>query len=75
MRMVKELETQMKSAARNLEFEKAAALRDKVVELRRELVGAMPMTGGIRGCRGQARTAALRAQPGRRRDRGRRYRR
>ena len=39
LRMVKELETQMKAAAKNLEFEKAAALRDQVVELRRELVG------------------------------------
>ena len=29
----------MKEAARNLEFEKAALLRDQVVELRRELVG------------------------------------
>ena len=39
MRMVKDLETQMKAAAKNLEFEKAALLRDQVVELRRELVG------------------------------------
>ena len=38
-RLVKELEKQMKEAARNLEFEKAALLRDRVVELRRELVG------------------------------------
>ena len=29
----------MKDAAKNLEFEKAALLRDCVVELRRELVG------------------------------------
>ncbi len=40
LRMVKELETQMKAAARSLEFEKAAGLRDQVVELRRELVGS-----------------------------------
>ncbi len=39
LRMVKELESQMKTAAKNLEFEKAAALRDQVVELRRSLVG------------------------------------
>ena len=39
LRMVKELESQMKAAAKNLEFEKAAALRDQIVELRRELVG------------------------------------
>ncbi|HZP25831.1 MAG TPA: excinuclease ABC subunit UvrB [Dehalococcoidia bacterium] len=38
-RMVKEFEHQMKEAARSLEFEKAAALRDRIVELRRELVG------------------------------------
>ncbi|MDQ3780486.1 MAG: excinuclease ABC subunit UvrB [Chloroflexota bacterium] len=35
VRMVKDLETQMKTAARNLEFEKAALLRDQIVELRR----------------------------------------
>jgi excinuclease ABC subunit B len=34
-RMIKDLEGQMKSAAKLLEFEKAAALRDKVIELRR----------------------------------------
>jgi excinuclease ABC subunit B len=38
-RLVKDLEKQMKEAARNLEFEKAALLRDRVVELRRDLVG------------------------------------
>ncbi len=37
-RMIRELEKEMKSAARNLEFEKAAALRDQVVELRRLIV-------------------------------------
>ncbi|MFH1169063.1 MAG: excinuclease ABC subunit UvrB [Chloroflexota bacterium] len=36
-RLVKELEGQMKTAARSLEFEKAALLRDRIVELRREL--------------------------------------
>ncbi len=40
LRMVKELESQMKAAAKALEFEKAAALRDEVVELRRRLVGS-----------------------------------
>lgn len=34
-RMVKDLESQMKRASRELEFEKAALLRDQVVELRR----------------------------------------
>jgi excinuclease ABC subunit B len=33
--MVKDLEGQMKQSARMLEFEKAAAIRDKIVELRR----------------------------------------
>jgi excinuclease ABC subunit B len=36
-RLIKELELQMKTAAKNLEFEKAALLRDRVYELRREL--------------------------------------
>ena len=35
---VRELEKQMKQAARNLEFEKAAALRDEVVSLRRMMI-------------------------------------
>ncbi len=34
-RLIKDLEVQMKTAARNLEFEKAAALRDQIVDLRR----------------------------------------
>ena len=33
-RLVSELEKQMKEAAKNLEFEKAAALRDEMYELR-----------------------------------------
>jgi excinuclease ABC subunit B len=36
-RLAKELEGQMRSAAKNLEFEKAALLRDRIIELRREL--------------------------------------
>jgi len=36
-RLVKELEKQMKVAAKNLDFEKAALLRDRIIELRREL--------------------------------------
>ena len=42
LRLVRELESQMKKAARDLEFERAALLRDQVVELRRELVGETP---------------------------------
>jgi excinuclease ABC subunit B len=38
-RLIKDFERQMKEAAKNLEFEKAALLRDRIVELRRELVG------------------------------------
>jgi excinuclease ABC subunit B len=33
-RMIKELEKQMKAAAQNLEFEKAALMRDQIFELR-----------------------------------------
>jgi len=36
-RLIKELESQMKAAAKNLEFEKAALLRDRIYELRRDL--------------------------------------
>jgi len=36
-RLIKELEVQMKTAARGLEFEKAALLRDRIIELRREI--------------------------------------
>jgi excinuclease ABC subunit B len=35
-RLIKELEAQMKTAARALEFEKAAMLRDRIIELRKE---------------------------------------
>ena len=35
LRLIKDLESQMKTAARNLEFEKAALLRDQIVDLRR----------------------------------------
>jgi excinuclease ABC subunit B len=38
LRLVKDLETQMKQAARNLEFEKAALIRDRIIELRKEMV-------------------------------------
>jgi excinuclease ABC subunit B len=35
-RLVKELEGQMRTAARNLEFEKAALIRDRIIALRKE---------------------------------------
>ena len=38
VRVVKELEIQMKKAARELEFEKAALMRDEIVELRKIMV-------------------------------------
>jgi excinuclease ABC subunit B len=36
IRIIKDLESQMKKAARNLEFEKAALLRDRIIELRKD---------------------------------------
>ena len=36
-RIVKDLESQMKQAAKNLEFEEAALLRDRIIELRKDL--------------------------------------
>jgi excinuclease ABC subunit B len=38
LRLVKDLETQMKQAAKALEFEKAALLRDRIIALRKEIV-------------------------------------
>jgi excinuclease ABC subunit B len=35
-RLIKDLESQMKKAAKNLEFEKAALLRDRIVDLRKD---------------------------------------
>ncbi len=58
MRAVKDLEAQMRQAARNLEFEKAALLRDEMVELRRLLVGeeeAKVAAAGRRVERGRSR--------------------
>jgi excinuclease ABC subunit B len=36
-RLIKGLESQMKAAARSLEFEKAALLRDRIIELRKDM--------------------------------------
>jgi len=36
LRLIKQLESQMKAAAKNLEFEKAAMLRDRIIELRKD---------------------------------------
>ena len=37
-RLIKSLESQMKAAAKNLEFEKAALLRDQIIELRQSIM-------------------------------------
>ena len=49
MRLIKELEVQMKQAAKNLEFEKAALLRDRIIELRREFEFVDIARGGGNG--------------------------
>ncbi len=38
LRLIKNLETQMRAAARQLEFEKAAQLRDQIIEIRRAMI-------------------------------------
>jgi hypothetical protein len=66
----------MKSAAKALEFEKAAGLRDQVVQLRREMVGSdeeeLSAFAAVAGRGGPIRYG--RSQAGGR-DRSRRYRR
>jgi excinuclease ABC subunit B len=73
MRLVKELERQMKQAAADLEFEKAAALRDQVVELRRSLATTdedeLQAFAAVAGRRGPVRYG--RSQAGGRNRRGR----
>jgi excinuclease ABC subunit B len=44
MRLIKDLEAQMRKAAKNLEFEKAALLRDRIIELRRDEELLSPLT-------------------------------
>ncbi len=76
LRLIKEFESQMKSAAKALEFEKAAALRDKIVELRRQMIGSdqeeLEAFAAVAGRPGPVRYG--RSQAGGR-DRSRRYRR
>jgi excinuclease ABC subunit B len=36
LQLIKRLESEMKAAARNLEFEKAAMIRDQIIELRKD---------------------------------------
>jgi len=44
VRLIKDLESQMKKAAKNLEFEKAALLRDRIIELRKDEELLSPLT-------------------------------
>jgi excinuclease ABC subunit B len=44
MRLIKDLEAQMRKAAKNLEFEKAALLRDRIIELRKDEELLSPLT-------------------------------
>jgi len=41
--LIKQLEFQMKAAAKNLEFEKAAMIRDRIIELRKDEELVSPM--------------------------------
>ncbi len=43
LRLIKQLESQMKAAAKNLEFEKAALIRDRIMELRRDEGSISPL--------------------------------
>jgi excinuclease ABC subunit B len=38
LRLIKELESQMRGAAKQLDFEKAAQLRDQIIEIRRSII-------------------------------------
>jgi excinuclease ABC subunit B len=57
---IKELEEEMLAAANNLEFEKAALLRDQVRELRRAMEGSRSVTEGNSG---EAKPVSYRKQP------------
>jgi hypothetical protein len=59
-RLIKDLERQMKEASNKLEFEKAALLRDQIVELRRAEQGPDPIgdpagdgSNGLNGANGK----------------------
>jgi excinuclease ABC subunit B len=52
-RVIKELELEMKGAAKRLEFEKAASLRDEVVELKRVRVSQEVVERGSKGGKGK----------------------
>ena len=44
VRLIKDMEAQMRKAAKNLEFEKAALLRDRIIELRKDEELLSPLT-------------------------------
>lgn len=46
-KLIARLEKEMQQAARHLEFERAAELRDMIIELRLEARGLKPRTGGV----------------------------
>ena len=68
-RMIMEIERQMKQAAKELDFERAALLRDQVVELRREQQGD-PTAERLQSLSSQTRRPDKRAQRGGRSRRG-----
>ena len=64
-RLIKDLETQMKQAAKNLEFEKAALLRDQIIELRKELIsGEDALHEFAKSAYGAAETGRQKRSPG-----------
>jgi excinuclease UvrABC nuclease subunit len=67
--MIIEIERQMKTAAKELDFERAALLRDQVVELRREQLGT-GVPEGLQSLSAQTRRPDKRAQRGGRTRRG-----
>jgi hypothetical protein len=64
-RLVKDLESQMKQAAKNLEFERAALLRDQIIELRKELIsGEDALHEFAKSAYGAAETGRQKSAPG-----------
>jgi excinuclease ABC subunit B len=73
-RMIIELEKQMKTAAKALEFEKAAALRDQVIELRKALVSDTESLSELASVAGQEGLVPFSDEAAQRRARGVTYR-
>ncbi len=75
-RMIVDLERQMKTAAKELDYERAALIRDQIVELRREQSGD-GVPEGLRGLTQEAKQARMRdatRRPDKRQQRGGRTR-